>query len=123
MKRSALSLFSVMLLLGPSTVFTQQPKVRTLTEQEVIDIIVGSSIQSTRNSNAEAGIKQAKTLQSRLKEGEPSTAYAKALREKVATLTANGRQLPPAVLTAIGGLRAPLAKVDQAFGVAPATTS
>jgi hypothetical protein len=38
-------------------------------------------------------------------------------------LTAAGRQLPPTVLTAIGGLRAPLAKLDQAFGVAPAATS
>ena len=62
MKRSALSLISVMLLLVPSTVLTQQPNIRTLTEQEVIDIIVGSSIQSTRNSNAEGGIKQAKEL-------------------------------------------------------------
>jgi hypothetical protein len=74
-------------------------------------------------TDVEAVIKQAKTLQSRLKDGEPSTADVKALREKVAALTANGRQLPPAVLTAIGGLRAPLAKVDQAFGVAPGTTS
>ena len=70
MKRSALSLISVMLLLVPSTVLTQQPKIRTLTEQEVIDIIVGSSIQSTRNSNAEGGIKQAKTL---LAEGKKFT--------------------------------------------------
>lgn len=74
-------------------------------------------------TDVEAVIKQAKTLQSRLKDGEPSTADAKALREKVAVLTANGRQLPPAVLTAVGGLRAPLAKVEQAFGAALATTS
>ena len=67
--------------------------------------------------------KQAKTLQSRLKDGQPSTADAKALREKVAALTADGRQLPPAVLTTIGGLRAPLAKLDQAFGVAPGPRS
>jgi len=65
--------------------------------------------------------KQAKMLQSRLKDGKPSTADAKALREKVAALTADGRQLPPGVLSAIGGLRAPLTKLDQAFGVAPAS--
>ena len=74
-------------------------------------------------TDVEAVIKQAKTLQSRLKDGQPSSADAKALREKIAALTANGRQLPPAVLTAVGGLRAPLAKVDQAFGVAPAAAS
>ena len=74
-------------------------------------------------TDVEAVIKQAKTLQSRLKDGQPSSADAKVLREKVAALTANGRQLPPGVLTAVGGLHAPLAKVDQAFGVAPAAAS
>jgi hypothetical protein len=79
--------------------------------------------QKALKADVEAVIKQAKTLQSRLSDGQPSSADATALRQKVAALTANGRQLPPAVLSAIGGLRAPLAKVDQAFGVAPATTS
>jgi hypothetical protein len=65
--------------------------------------------------------KQAKTLQSRLKDGKPATADARALKEAVTALTAEGRQLPPTVLTAIGGLSAPLAKLDQAFGVTPAT--
>jgi hypothetical protein len=65
-------------------------------------------------------LKQAKKLQSRLKDGEPSTADANALRDGIAALTPEGRQLPPAVLTAIGGLRAPLTKLDQAFGGAPA---
>jgi DUF917 family protein len=37
-------------------------EVRTLTEQEVVDILVGSSIQSTRNSNTESMIRQAKAL-------------------------------------------------------------
>ena len=74
-------------------------------------------------TGVEAVVKQAKTLQSRLKDGKPSTADAGALRDKVKALTADGHQLPPAVLTAIGGLRAPLAKLDQAFGVAPAPTS
>lgn len=63
MTRPALHLIVVMLLLAlPSAVFTQQPKIRTLTEQEVIDIIVGSSIQATRNSNSAGMIKQAKEL-------------------------------------------------------------
>lgn len=66
-------------------------------------------------------IKQAKTLQSRLKDGKPATGEGRALKEKVAALTAEGRQLPPTVLTAIGSLRASLAKLDQVFGVAPAT--
>jgi hypothetical protein len=62
--------------------------------------------------------KQAKTLRSRLKDGKPATADARALREAAAALTAPGRQLPPTVLAAIGELRAPLVKLDQAFGVA-----
>jgi hypothetical protein len=73
-------------------------------------------------TEVDAVIKLAKTLQSRLKDGKPATGEGRALKEKVAPLTAEGRQLPPAVLTAIGALRAPLAKLDQAFGVAPATT-
>jgi DUF917 family protein len=51
------------LLLSLSSVAqTQQPKIRTLTEQEVVDIIVGSSIQSTRNSNSAQMIREAKAL-------------------------------------------------------------
>jgi hypothetical protein len=74
-------------------------------------------------TEVDAVIKQAKTLQSGLKDGKPTTGDWRALKEKVAALTAQGRQLPSTVLTAIGGLRAPLAKLDQAFGVAPVTTS
>ncbi len=62
MKRAALCLITATLLSVPSVVLTQQPKVRTLTEQEVADIIVGSSIQSTRNSNSAQMIKQAQAL-------------------------------------------------------------
>lgn len=63
MIRPALRLIVVMLVLAlPSAVFTQQPRVRTLTEQEIIDIIVGSSIQATRNSNSANMIKQATEL-------------------------------------------------------------
>ena len=74
-------------------------------------------------TEVDAVIKQAKTLQSGLKDGKPTTGDWRGLKEKVAVLTAEGRQLPATVLTAIGGLRAPLAKLDQAFGVAPVTTS
>ena len=73
-------------------------------------------------TEAEAIIRQSKTLESRLKDGKPATADGRTLREKVAALTASGRQLPPTVLSAIGGMRAPLAKLDQAFGVARAAT-
>ncbi len=51
--------------------------------------------QKALKTDVEAVIKQAKSLQSRLKDGQPSAADAKALRDKVAALTANGRQLPP----------------------------
>jgi hypothetical protein len=71
----------------------------------------------------EAVVKQAKTLQSRLKDGKPATADGRALKEKISALTSNGRQLPPAVLTGIGTLRAPLTKLDQAFGVTAPPTS
>jgi len=64
-----------------------------------------------------AVIKQARALQSRLKESKPATADARALVEKIDALTKDGRQLTPPVLTAIGGLRAPLVKINQAFGL------
>jgi hypothetical protein len=71
----------------------------------------------------EAVVKQAKALQSRLKDGKPASGDARALKEKIAALTAEGRQLPTTVLTGVGALRAPLSKLDQAFGVGPAPTS
>lgn len=40
----------------------QGPKIRTLTEQEVADLLVGSSIQGTRNGNSAGMIKTAKDL-------------------------------------------------------------
>jgi len=73
-------------------------------------------------SDVDAVIKQAKVLQSRLKESKPATADARALVEKIAALTKEGRQLPPPVLTAIGGLRAPLLKINEAFGAGGAGT-
>jgi hypothetical protein len=79
--------------------------------------------QKALKTEVEAVVKQAKTLRSLLKDGKPSSADAAALRQKVEALTAAGRQLPAALLTAIGGLRAPLSKLDQAFGIVPAPTS
>jgi hypothetical protein len=72
-------------------------------------------------AEVEAVTKQAKLLKSRLSDSKPATADARALAEKIDALLKEGRQLPPAVLTGIGSLRAPLLKLRQAFGGAPAT--
>jgi DUF917 family protein len=40
----------------------QGPKIRTLTEQEVVDVLTGSSIQATRNGNTAAMIRTAREL-------------------------------------------------------------
>ncbi len=40
----------------------QRPRVRTLTEQEVVDMTVGAAIQGTRSSDTEAMIRQAKAI-------------------------------------------------------------
>ena len=73
-------------------------------------------------AEVDAVAKQARTLESRLKDGKPATAELRTLKTKVAALTPEGRQLPPAVLSAIGGLRAPLEKLDSAFLVATPRT-
>ena len=44
---------------------TQTPKIRTLNEQEVADLMLGSSIQATRNSDTAGMIKRAKGLLAR----------------------------------------------------------
>jgi hypothetical protein len=72
--------------------------------------------------DVDAVIKQGKALKSRLKDSQPATADARALVEKIGALTKEGRQLPPSVLTAIGSLRAPLEKINQAFGLGEAGT-
>lgn len=61
-------------------------------------------------------VKQAKLVQSRLKESKPASGDARALAEKIAALTEGRHQLPPAILTSVGSLRAPLDKLTQAFG-------
>jgi hypothetical protein len=83
------------------------------------DASLAKPVRQALMKDVDAVIKQAKTLQSRLKDGKPSTADARSLKTKVLALTGEGRQLPAGVLTAIGGLRAPLEKLDQAFGVVP----
>jgi DUF917 family protein len=51
-----------MLVLVTAMSAQQQPRIRTLTEQEVVDLMVGTAIQGTRGSDTEAMIKQAKAL-------------------------------------------------------------
>jgi hypothetical protein len=116
--------------------------VRRLTDNEVAGLAGGVATQAEQVKRAvdsdktlakpdkqalktevEGVIKQAKTLESLLEDGKPSTADATALRGKVAALTAAGRPLPPGVQTAAAGLRAPQAKLDQEFGIAPAPGS
>ena len=50
----------VALVLGPTMALAQQPKIRTLTEQEMIDMMQGSSIQASRSSNTETLVKRVK---------------------------------------------------------------
>jgi DUF917 family protein len=50
----------VALIGGPRA--QQRPKIRTLTEQEVVDLAVGTAIQGTRASNTDQMIRQAKAL-------------------------------------------------------------
>ena len=47
-------------LLAPAAIDAQKAAVRTLTEQEMLDMMVGSSIQATRTSNSDAMIRQVK---------------------------------------------------------------
>jgi uncharacterized protein len=64
MKRVAI-LAAMFLLVGGATLVIrgqQGPPVRTLTEQEVADLLVGSSIQGTRNGNSAGMIQTARTL-------------------------------------------------------------
>jgi len=72
--------------------------------------------RETLKAEVEQVIKQAKLVQSRLNGSKPASGDARALGEKVAALTEGRHQLSPAILTAVGGLRAPLDKLAQAFG-------
>jgi hypothetical protein len=82
------------------------------------DTTLAKPDQEALKTEVDGIIKQAKTLESRLKDDKPATADARLLKEKVVALTAAGRRFPPTVMSTIGGLRAPLEKLDQAFGVA-----
>ena len=67
--------------------------------------------------------KHAKQLQSRLKDHQPATAEMRVVREKFAALAPHGRQLPAPALRAIGAMRAPMDKLNQAFGGVPAPST
>lgn len=63
MRQSLVLLTTVCVLLGMSEHAAQStPPIRTLTDQEVFDMMVGSSIQGTRSSNSETMIGNAKKL-------------------------------------------------------------
>ena len=64
MKRAVVCLAALTWLVSLSLapLRAQQPRIRTLTEREVMDIILGSSIQSTRNSNAAQMVRDARAL-------------------------------------------------------------
>ncbi len=59
-----LSIFLVASLVFAAGTFSgaQRPRVRTLTEQEVVDLTVGAAIQGTRSSDTDSMIRQAKAI-------------------------------------------------------------
>src|SRR5262245_31169794 len=64
MKKTISWLFAAATVTGVvSTPHAQQgPRIRTLTEQEVVDLAVGTAIQGTRASNTESMIRQVRTV-------------------------------------------------------------
>ncbi len=60
MKRRIVLLLLVALTAWPVTAGAQQPKVRTLTEQELLDMMMGSSIQASRGNNTATMVTQLK---------------------------------------------------------------
>src|SRR5437867_6222905 len=61
---------AVVLTVVPAPLAQQRPRVRTLSEQEIVDLTVGTAIQGTRSSDTEAMIRQAKA---QLAEGKAFT--------------------------------------------------
>lgn len=55
-------LAAIAVIVAANPIAQQQPKIRTLTEQEVADMMVGSSIQGTRASDSAGMIRTAKEL-------------------------------------------------------------
>jgi hypothetical protein len=102
-----------------STLISQAEQLKRVVNS---DSTLAKADKESLKSDVDAVIKQAKALQSRLKDSKPATADARALLEKIGALTRDGRKLPPTVLTGIGGLRAPLATINQAFGLGAADT-
>lgn len=65
-RRSVAPALLVITLLGASAMpAAAQPKIRALSEQELIDMLQGSSIQATRGSNTEAMVRRVKELLAR----------------------------------------------------------
>jgi uncharacterized protein len=61
--KTSLGLVMAAMALAMHTASAQQrPRIRTLTEQEVVDLTVGTAIQGTRSSNTAQMIQQAKAL-------------------------------------------------------------
>lgn len=58
--RTSIVLALVMSVLGANATAQQEPHVRTLSEQDLVDILVGSCIQSTRNCDPEQSINNVK---------------------------------------------------------------
>ena len=80
-----------------------------------------SPTKNSLKSAADAVKSRAKTLASRLKDSKPATAEARLLVEAMQKLddTAKGAGVAASSLSAMGAMRAPLATLRQAFGVAP----
>lgn len=71
--RNALNTFSIALILtisalSATVVIAQEPQIRVLGEQELVDMLVGACIQSTRGCESEGSIRQVKQALSEGKE-------------------------------------------------------
>lgn len=56
---------ALVLVIWPAFVFAQQPKIRTLSEQDMIDMMQGSSIQASRSSNTATMVQRVKDATAR----------------------------------------------------------
>jgi DUF917 family protein len=57
--------FAFLFVVWPALVSAQQPKIRTLSEQEMIDMMQGSSIQASRSSNTATMVQRVKEAMGR----------------------------------------------------------
>ena len=70
---------------------------------------------------ADAVKNAANALKSRIKDSKPSTSEARQLFEAVRSMREASKGLPPATLTLLGQMQAPLSTLSQAFGIAVAS--